>query len=168
MTPMISIALLISLYTGTVGGDQPPSTPPSDERLAASVATYSLEGTVTELAQEETTGSSTTLTVGSDILFDFGSADLNAQAGKALSGQLDSIPDGVEVTVVGHTDAIGSDSSNQSLSERRAKAVAAAIRSARPDLSITAAGKGESDPVASNEQPEGRAKNRRVVLSWRS
>ena len=75
------------------------------------------------------------------------------------------------VTVVGHTDSIGDPGFNQRLSEDRAKAVAAAIAKARPDLDLEVSGKGESDPLVANtsggqDDPEGRARNRRVEVSF--
>lgn len=65
----------------------------------------------------------------------------------------------------GHTDAKGSDSYNQNLSERRAASVrqylvGKGIASSR----MTSVGHGESQPVATNETDEGRALNRRVEL----
>jgi outer membrane protein OmpA-like peptidoglycan-associated protein len=65
----------------------------------------------------------------------------------------------------GHTDAIGSDAYNQSLSERRAEAVRRyLINGGITPERIRTEGFGESRPVASNETDEGRAQNRRVEL----
>jgi outer membrane protein OmpA-like peptidoglycan-associated protein len=69
------------------------------------------------------------------------------------------------IDVYGHTDSTGSDTYNQSLSERRARAVAdylamRGVSSAR----IRSQGFGEQYPVASNETPEGRSLNRRVEI----
>jgi len=69
----------------------------------------------------------------------------------------------VIVRVEGHTDSVGSDKYNQRLSERRAHAVvkyliAKGIESNR----LEAVGFGESRPIATNDSPEGRAKNRRT------
>ncbi|MEO8309351.1 MAG: OmpA family protein, partial [Pseudomonadota bacterium] len=68
----------------------------------------------------------------------------------------------VSGTIVGHTDNVGSDAYNQALSERRAKAVAAYLESkgVAPGR-IMASGAGESQPVADNATPEGKAQNRR-------
>ncbi len=72
----------------------------------------------------------------------------------------------VSGTIVGHTDSVGSDAFNQGLSERRAKAVAAYLESKGIGSGrIVASGAGESQPVADNATEEGRAQNRRVVLS---
>jgi len=69
------------------------------------------------------------------------------------------------INVYGHTDSTGSDSYNQALSERRAKAVAdyltlRGVSSAR----IRYQGFGEQYPVADNATPEGRSQNRRVEI----
>jgi OOP family OmpA-OmpF porin len=72
----------------------------------------------------------------------------------------------VSGTIVGHTDNAGSDAFNQALSERRAKAVAAYLESKGIAAGrIVASGAGEAQPVADNATEEGRALNRRVVLS---
>jgi len=70
-----------------------------------------------------------------------------------------------KVVVVGHTDARGSASYNQALSERRAAAVAAVLVREHGVSSsrVSSRGAGESAPIASNDTEEGRAQNRRVV-----
>ncbi len=69
------------------------------------------------------------------------------------------------VDVIGHTDSTGSASYNQTLSERRAQAVADILaRNGVQRQRIVAYGKGETEPVASNATAEGRARNRRVEL----
>ena len=66
----------------------------------------------------------------------------------------------------GHTDAVGSDQDNQLLSERRAKAVYDYLILRGVDAErLTYRGYGESRPVADNDTPEGRAKNRRTTLT---
>lgn len=70
------------------------------------------------------------------------------------------------VTVTGHTDSTASDAYNLDLSNRRAAAVASALAPRiPPGLTITAVGKGESEPIADNGTPEGRALNRRVTIT---
>lgn len=84
---------------------------------------------------------------------------------------LDSVADSLNqypnslIDVYGHTDSTGSADYNQKLSEQRAKSVAdylgsRGVSSAR----IRWQGFGESQPVATNDTPEGRAKNRRVEI----
>ena len=115
-------------------------------------------------------GDEVILSVTSDILFAFDSADLSADAKGSLTDIAAIIaraPEG-QVRVVGHTDAKGSDDYNMELSQRRAKAVTEFLEGA--DISaerLTTEGRGEAEPLAENEvngedNPEGRAKNRRV------
>jgi outer membrane protein OmpA-like peptidoglycan-associated protein len=69
------------------------------------------------------------------------------------------------LTIVGHTDNAGSEAYNQQLSERRARSVAQYFESQRVNaLRLATAGKGESQPVASNGSEAGRQANRRVEI----
>ena len=69
------------------------------------------------------------------------------------------------LTVVGHTDNTGSDKYNQELSQRRALSVAQYFESQKVNpLRLATAGKGESEPVASNSAEAGRQANRRVEI----
>jgi outer membrane protein OmpA-like peptidoglycan-associated protein len=106
------------------------------------------------------------LTLG-DVLFDTGLATLKPGAYTTidrLATVLKDAPDR-KVTIEGHTDSVGSDEYNQQLSERRATAVQTALleRGVRSDQ-ITAAGKGETFPVAGNDNAAGRQQNRRVEM----
>lgn len=71
------------------------------------------------------------------------------------------------VEVAGHTDDVGSDEANLSLSQRRAESVRRFLirKGCRADL-LTAVGYGENLPVADNTTEEGRALNRRVELRF--
>ncbi|MDO2366733.1 OmpA family protein, partial [Escherichia coli] len=71
------------------------------------------------------------------------------------------------IVVAGHPDSIGNDRSNQQLSLKRAEAVRDWMRDTGdvPVSCFAVQGCGASSPVASNETPEGRAKNRRVEIS---
>jgi outer membrane protein OmpA-like peptidoglycan-associated protein len=69
------------------------------------------------------------------------------------------------LTIVGHTDNVGSERYNQNLSERRALSVAQYFESQRVNaVRLATAGKGESQPVASNASDAGRQLNRRVEI----
>lgn len=71
----------------------------------------------------------------------------------------------VAMIVQGHTDNVGNPSANQALSERRAKAVAARLQSlGLAAAQLKAEGLGASQPIAGNDTPEGRQRNRRVML----
>jgi outer membrane protein OmpA-like peptidoglycan-associated protein len=67
--------------------------------------------------------------------------------------------------VVGHTDNVGSNDYNQKLSERRSRSVAQYRESRRVNgMRLALAGKGESQPIASNANEGGRQQNRRVEI----
>jgi outer membrane protein OmpA-like peptidoglycan-associated protein len=69
------------------------------------------------------------------------------------------------LTVVGHTDNVGTDKYNQDLSQRRAHSVAQYFDSKHINpVCLAPAGKGESEPVASNTSEAGRQLNRRVEI----
>jgi outer membrane protein OmpA-like peptidoglycan-associated protein len=101
----------------------------------------------------------------SDVLFSPGSADLDSRGRAMLDQAADVINDYRKTAVVvqGHTDALGSEESNQPLSERRARAVESYLTKRGVDAGrMTALGFGESAPVASNSSAHGRQRNRRV------
>ena len=103
----------------------------------------------------------------SDVLFKTGSFELLAGARERLakvSGIVLAHP-GLHLEVEGHTDSVGSDEYNQQLSERRADAVRNyLIEQGIPESAIVARGLGKSNPVATNDTPEGRQQNRRVEM----
>ena len=103
----------------------------------------------------------------SDVLFDTGSYTLKPGAREKLakiSGIVLAHP-GLTLQIEGHTDSVGGDDFNQQLSERRADSVRDFLaQQGVPASSITARGFGKSQPVASNDTPEGRQRNRRVEL----
>lgn len=72
---------------------------------------------------------------------------------------------GVSITVGGHSDATGSSNVNAALSRRRAETVAAYLEEKLSGAAnIDAVGYGETQPIASNETPQGRARNRRIEI----
>jgi outer membrane protein OmpA-like peptidoglycan-associated protein len=101
----------------------------------------------------------------SDILFDVNKATLRAGAEqnvRRIAAVLQQYPEH-QISVEGHTDATGSDAYNQRLSDERAASVRAALVAGGVDAGkITSRGFGESQPVATNDTPEGRQRNRRV------
>ncbi len=103
----------------------------------------------------------------SDILFETGRYQLKSGAREALAkiaGVLLTYP-GLTLEVDGFTDNVGSEDTNQRLSERRAEAVRQfLVQQGVPANSITAQGLGEANPVAANDTPVGRQLNRRVEL----
>ena len=107
------------------------------------------------------------VTFAADAFFDFDKSVLKP-AGKAKLSDLVAKIKGINLEViiaVGHTDSVGSDAYNQKLSVRRAEAVKAFLVSQGIEKNrIYTEGKGEKQPVASNQTKEGRAKNRRVEI----
>lgn len=116
---------------------------------------------------EKLAGDILRVTMTDQTAFDFDSAQIKP----GFHSTMDKISDVVNrygkthITIVGHTDNVGTDQYNQRLSERRAQAVAQyfanqGVVSER----LAAEGKGESAPRASNAAPEGRRLNRRVEV----
>lgn len=102
---------------------------------------------------------------GNSIRFATGNADIDALSYGLLDRlvrTLQSCPDaGVEIA--GHTDAQGSDTANQALSEQRAGSVLAYVQAAGISAGrVSAVGYGEATPIADNDTEEGRARNRRI------
>lgn len=113
------------------------------------------------------TGNEIVVTMPQDILFATDSATVRADLRRDLqtvAGSLRSYPD-TTVIVTGHTDNTGSAAHNQTLSERRADAVAAELIAAGVQgRRIVTRGAGFTQPVASNDTAAGRAQNRRVEI----
>ena len=103
----------------------------------------------------------------SDVLFRSGSFELLPGARERLakvSGIVLAYP-ALHVTVEGHTDSVGTDDYNQQLSERRAQAVRDYfVQEGINSASVEAHGYGKTEPIATNDTPEGRQQNRRVEL----
>lgn len=125
----------------------------------------------------EETPEETSVTLAADVLFDYDEAVLTADADGRLDDLADQLSDlgGRQVTVGGHTDSDGEDAYNQDLSERRAEAVHAALAERLGgDFTFRVEGFGETRPVAPNQHddgsdnPEGRALNRRVEITFAS
>jgi outer membrane protein OmpA-like peptidoglycan-associated protein len=103
----------------------------------------------------------------SDVLFDTGSFTLKPGAREKLakvSGILLAHP-GLTMQIEGHTDSVGGDAFNVKLSEQRADSVKDFLGEQGVAMSsITAQGFGKAEPVATNDTPEGRQRNRRVEI----
>jgi OOP family OmpA-OmpF porin len=111
-----------------------------------------------------------TRSLSADVLFDFDSSEL--RTGEDGIAELEPLLQEMQAdsqlsaTIVGHTDSIGTEQYNIGLSERRAQTVAnylmeGGISSDR----LRVEGRGESEPVASNQTSEGRQQNRRVDIT---
>lgn len=101
------------------------------------------------------------------VSFEVGSAQLSAPAEQALSSLIAPLADftSLLVSVHGHTDNTGPAEVNRRLSAQRAQAVARRLQAAGvPARHLLAVGHGAEQPIADNESPEGRERNRRVEL----
>ncbi len=103
------------------------------------------------------------------VNFSTGSATLTAQDTLILDSVADILAKrpAFDVEVRGHTDSVGSETSNLDLSQRRADSVRDYLvsKGISPEK-LTAVGKGEAEPLASNDTADGRAENRRVTLEF--
>ena len=106
------------------------------------------------------------ITLDSGILFDVDKYDVRPEAERALASLATVLKeaDVKAFEIDGHTDSDASDEYNQALSEKRANAVKDFLASQGLTSEITIIGYGESRPVASNDTPEGKQKNRRVEI----
>ena len=99
------------------------------------------------------------------VNFEFNKATLTRDSESILEEAYNALvanPD-VQVEISGHTDNVGSDAYNQALSLRRAQAVKNwLVRRGVAGNRMKTAGKGEMEPVATNDTADGRAENRRI------
>jgi outer membrane protein OmpA-like peptidoglycan-associated protein len=119
-----------------------------------------------EALQAKQTDRGMILTLG-NVLFDTNEDTLKPGADEIvsrLSQFLQKHPE-VKVRIEGHTDSTGTDAYNESLSQRRADAVAMALEHRGiPQSQLQAVGRGKSAPVAGNDTSAGRQQNRRVEI----
>jgi outer membrane protein OmpA-like peptidoglycan-associated protein len=119
-------------------------------------------------AEVERIGEGIRVTFDSGILFAFDSFELQSSARQNLQDLAGSLSNfsNTDVLIVGHTDSTGSDSYNQTLSERRAGSAADFLVAQGISLDrISAEGRGETEPVASNDDETGQQLNRRVEVA---
>jgi outer membrane protein OmpA-like peptidoglycan-associated protein len=82
-----------------------------------------------------------------------------------LANSLEKYPNS-DILIVGHTDSVGTDAYNLDLSQRRAMAASSLLQTLGvPASRLHAVGKGESEPIQSNDTDAGRAQNRRVEIA---
>jgi outer membrane protein OmpA-like peptidoglycan-associated protein len=116
----------------------------------------------------ERVGEGIQVTFASGLLFDFDSDQVKGDAGanlRTLAQSLDKYPDS-NLLIVGHTDSVGTDSYNLSLSDRRSAAAANFLVTEGVTRSrIMTRGLGETEPVTSNDTEAGRQRNRRVEVA---
>lgn len=121
-----------------------------------------------EGAQVSRVGEGIAVTFDSGILFPHNSAELTSEAQSNLRKLSESLQGEARtnVTIVGHTDSDGSDAYNQELSERRGRSAAAFLGSHGVASSrLVTHGRGEAEPIASNDTDQGKRQNRRVEIA---
>jgi len=104
----------------------------------------------------------------SGILFDFDSSVLRPEARENLRklAQIMSEDDETELMIVGHTDSVGNENYNMRLSLRRAESAANyMISQGLSERRVSVEGRGEYEPIATNETDAGRQENRRVEVA---
>lgn len=104
-------------------------------------------------------------------LFDFDKSEIKPEGKEVIKNASQAInKEKIEGTLLieGHTDWKGSEKYNQKLSEKRAEAVKEEFKAnvTNEKIKYEAKGYGETRPIATNETPEGRAKNRRVEVNY--
>jgi len=113
-------------------------------------------------------GEGLVVTFASGLLFDVDSSRLRSESKKNLdnlASSLSSFGDS-KLLLVGHTDSQGSDEYNLSLSRRRADAVGSYLESRGvSSMRVQTSGRGETEPVATNDSDSGRQSNRRVEVA---
>jgi outer membrane protein OmpA-like peptidoglycan-associated protein len=116
----------------------------------------------------ERVGEGIQVTFESGLLFDYDSDRIKPTAAenlRNLARSLTKYPN-TDLVIVGHTDAVGSDSYNADLSQRRARAAASFLISQGVNPArLRTYGRGETEPVAENATETGRQQNRRVEVA---
>ena len=176
MRVAVALTAGLVLLAGTARADVPQS------NLEIAVRPINVDSSVTPLTlsveslqTETTTGGVTSITLSADVLFDFGKATLTPVAARKVAQLVTRLRQAQgAVSVVGHTDSVGTPADNLALSLARAQTVRTALLNGLPGppVQVVASGRGELVPVAPNtlggqDNPVGRAKNRRVVISFR-
>ncbi|MEO8192332.1 MAG: OmpA family protein [Gemmatimonadales bacterium] len=119
-------------------------------------------------AKVERVGEGIQVTFDSGLLFDFDSDRIRSEAAKNLQELARSLNKfgNSNLLIVGHTDSKGDDAYNMSLSQRRANAASAYLQSQGvPASRMTTSGRGEAEPVATNDTEAGMQQNRRVEIA---
>lgn len=118
--------------------------------------------------QVERQGDNITLNMPSGITFDFAKYNLKPEFQPVLDNLASTLNEynQTRIEVTGHTDSVGSDASNMTLSQNRANSVASYLGGRGvSNTRMIVRGAGETQPVASNDNDPGRAQNRRVEIT---
>jgi outer membrane protein OmpA-like peptidoglycan-associated protein len=141
---------------------------------AGAIIGHQMDQQAKELSQNikgatvERVGEGINVTFASGLLFPFNSDVVQPTAAenlRELAASLNRYPDS-QLLIVGHTDNVGDDAYNQRLSERRANAAAAYLEAQGVARTrVATSGKGEAEPVATNDTEAGMQANRRVEVA---
>ncbi len=135
------------------------------DKKAAELA--ALENAQVETVEDANGLEAIKVTFDSGILFDFNKSTLSAASKKDLKDFADKMADlpDTDITILGHTDNIGTAAANEKVSQNRADAVAKYLKSVGiAGTRMTAEGRSFNEPVADNSTEAGRAQNRRVEI----
>ncbi len=122
-----------------------------------------------EVIKGAPSGKLTTVLISAAALFSFDSDEFTASGEEAIEEYRDQLrpelADAYAGIIIGHTDNTGNPNYNLGLSKRRAQAVSDyLVATGTPPEKLRVIGLGETDPIASNDTEEGRARNRRVEI----
>jgi outer membrane protein OmpA-like peptidoglycan-associated protein len=113
-------------------------------------------------------GEGIAVTFASGLLYDFDSDVVRVESAgnlRSLAASLGKYPN-TELMIVGHTDAVGTSQYNQTLSQRRASASSSYLAGQGVSAArLKAVGRGETEPLATNDTEGGRQANRRVEIA---
>ena len=167
---LVSAAALVGGFAGARAGAQDPQ---EFKILDLVFRVEGVGGQVQDLQVKET-GTEVRIDLAADVLFDFDKADIKAAASETLKQVARVIREKAHgsVRIEGYTDAKGTEAYNQGLSERRAESVKKWLveKGGLKNIRFVTSGYGAKRPVAPNakpdgsDDPEGRQKNRRVVI----
>jgi outer membrane protein OmpA-like peptidoglycan-associated protein len=140
----------------------------TDARKAADARAARAMESLAKIAQVKDEARGMVITLSGAVLFVTGKSELLPSAQDQLGQVAKALQDQGEIkpiVVEGYTDSVGSDAANMKLSQSRAEAVRSFLVSkGLPADKLSATGRGKSNPVASNDTPDGRANNRRVEI----
>lgn len=173
---IIVLVGLLATHHAVNGGGEPAASDTASSRSASAGREANRAPEAEPASARQSTGGDaaegdTVVTIGTDVLFEFGTAQLTPTGAGRIAEVAAKAPRGAQLEIGGHTDSVGGAGANQRLSEQRAQAVATAIETARSDLRLDVDGFGESRPVADNtrsgrDYPQGREQNRRVEIRY--
>ncbi|MBQ5402337.1 MAG: OmpA family protein, partial [Bacteroidales bacterium] len=153
-----AIGAIVGTGVGAIIGDR------MDKKAAELAA---IEGAQVETVTDVNNLTSVKVTFDNGILFDFNKSELSDAAKQSLKDFAQKMADMPEtdITIWGHTDNIGTEAANQSVSQKRANAVKDFLASQGIAADrLLAEGKSFNMPVATNDTADGRAQNRRVEV----